>query len=445
MPDNNNNASNVNTYALPTTGVLTDITFGADSYEIGLGSSTREAIENAFDDISERIDENEEIVSNALNDLEERKADTTDLPVIPTNVSTFTNDAGYLTSTDISGKADKSEMSVTTSGDQTTITLKTGTSATVINAHQDISNYFNDVAYDSSTNRINFKNGNTVKKYIDTTDIFDSDDYYTKDYIDETEKTIALALTDLNDRLNLKVDDTDLATVATTGSYNDLTNKPTVSGDIIENGTNLVTSGAIYNAIVDNERVVASALTYLNETKITVSDIPSNVSDFANDKGYINGAVYDSTNKLLKFNYDGTTMASISTTNIFDPDDYYTKTDIDAADRVVAESLNNLNNIKSDKTLLVNHGTSDTTFTLTPNTKHVWGEVASLTITLGTEISGIVNIFYFQFDSGSTATTLSLPASIKWNYDEQLVVLPNTRYQINIEGGIATVGFATLT
>ena len=40
---------------------------------------------------------------------------------------------------DISGKADKSEMAVSTSGDKTTITLKDGTSATVLNAHQDIS------------------------------------------------------------------------------------------------------------------------------------------------------------------------------------------------------------------------------------------------------------------------------------------------------------------
>lgn len=39
----------------------------------------------------------------------------------------------------IDGKADKSEMSISTSGDQTTITLKSGTQATVLNAHQDIS------------------------------------------------------------------------------------------------------------------------------------------------------------------------------------------------------------------------------------------------------------------------------------------------------------------
>lgn len=45
----------------------------------------------------------------------------------------------YLTSSDITGKANKSEMAVSTSGDKTTITLKTGTSAEVLNAHQDIS------------------------------------------------------------------------------------------------------------------------------------------------------------------------------------------------------------------------------------------------------------------------------------------------------------------
>lgn len=67
-----------------------------------------------------------------------------DLSDKPTNVSEFTNDAGYLTQhQDISGKADKSEMSVVdgtgADADKTTITLKNGTSATVIKQHQDIS------------------------------------------------------------------------------------------------------------------------------------------------------------------------------------------------------------------------------------------------------------------------------------------------------------------
>ena len=49
----------------------------------------------------------------------------------------------YATTTDISGKADKSEMSVTdgtgSDADKTTIQLKSGTSATVLKTHQDIS------------------------------------------------------------------------------------------------------------------------------------------------------------------------------------------------------------------------------------------------------------------------------------------------------------------
>jgi len=44
-----------------------------------------------------------------------------------------------LTKDSLDTKANKSEMAVTTNGDQTTITLKEGTSVTVINAHQDIS------------------------------------------------------------------------------------------------------------------------------------------------------------------------------------------------------------------------------------------------------------------------------------------------------------------
>ena len=69
---------------------------------------------------------------------------------------------------------------------------------------------------------------------------------------------------------------------------------------------------------------------------------------------------------------------------------------------------------ESGITTQVNHGTSDTTFTLPPNQYHTWGEVASLTLTLGTEISGQANGYWFSFDSGDTATTLSLPETAGW-------------------------------
>ena len=84
----------------------------------------------------------------------------------------------------------------------------------------------------------------------------------------------------------------------------------------------------------------------------------------------------------------------------------------------------------------VNHGTSDTTFTLTPNTFHVWDEVASLTLDLGSETSGIANEYLFQFTSGSEPTTLSLPDDIKWA--NELAIEPNKIYQVSILKGLAS-------
>lgn len=86
---------------------------------------------------------------------------------------------------------------------------------------------------------------------------------------------------------------------------------------------------------------------------------------------------------------------------------------------------------------LSNHGTSSTTFTLTPNVLHVWGTVRKLTLTLGSEVLGVANEYLFQFTSGSTATTLSLPTSVKWQ--EDLTIEKNKTYQVSILNGFATV------
>lgn len=87
----------------------------------------------------------------------------------------------------------------------------------------------------------------------------------------------------------------------------------------------------------------------------------------------------------------------------------------------------------------VNHGTGDTTFTLTPNTFHIWEEVAALDLSLGDETSGIANEFLFQFTSGATPTTLTLPDSIKWANDAAPTIAENMIYQISILKGLASV------
>lgn len=89
---------------------------------------------------------------------------------------------------------------------------------------------------------------------------------------------------------------------------------------------------------------------------------------------------------------------------------------------------------ESGITTQANHGTADTTFTLPPNQYHTWGEVTSLTLTLGAETSGQANGYWFSFDSGDTATTLSLPETVKTD----IVVEPNMHYECSIVGNYMT-------
>jgi hypothetical protein len=91
---------------------------------------------------------------------------------------------------------------------------------------------------------------------------------------------------------------------------------------------------------------------------------------------------------------------------------------------------------------IVNHGTDDTTFSVTPNTLHIWGEVAALTLTLATPTDAtIVNEYMIQFTSGSTATTLSLPASLTW-YGSAPSIEADKTYQISIINNVGIWGGA---
>ena len=99
------------------------------------------------------------------------------IPVVPTNVSAFTNDAGYTTNT---GTITEITMNGESKGTSGVVDL-----GTVITEHQSLSDYytktevdglipsvegyFDGAEYDSNSKRINFKHGQTVKAYIDAT------------------------------------------------------------------------------------------------------------------------------------------------------------------------------------------------------------------------------------------------------------------------------------
>lgn len=92
---------------------------------------------------------------------------------------------------------------------------------------------------------------------------------------------------------------------------------------------------------------------------------------------------------------------------------------------------------------VVNHGTSDTTFSLTPNVFHVWGTVGTLTLSLATGEVGYVQEYMFEFTSGSTATTLTLPSTLKWiNGVTPSDIEAGKTYQVSIMNGIGVIGGA---
>ena len=85
---------------------------------------------------------------------------------------------------------------------------------------------------------------------------------------------------------------------------------------------------------------------------------------------------------------------------------------------------------------------SDTTPTLDPNKLYVFPEMATLTPTLASPTDNtIVNEYHFVFDSGSTATVLTLPASVL--QPDGFTVEANMHYEVSIlEGAMTAQGWA---
>lgn len=105
-----------------------------------------------------------------------------------------------------------------------------------------------------------------------------------------------------------------------------------------------------------------------------------------------------------------------------------------AASGITSSNITSWNG-KAEKIAEINHGTSDTTFALTPNIHHVWGEVTSLTLTLATGEAGIANEYMFRFYSGSTPTTLNLPSTVQWV--QPLTCQQDKYYEVSIIDNLA--------
>lgn len=83
-------------------------------------------------------------------------------------------------------------------------------------------------------------------------------------------------------------------------------------------------------------------------------------------------------------------------------------------------------------------GSGTVTKQINPNTFYSFGECSSLTITFGSETSGIVNVYSFEFTSGTNPTTLNLPPEVKFPSGEAFAAEANKIYEISIRNNKAT-------
>lgn len=72
-----------------------------------------------------------------------------------------------------------------------------------------------------------------------------------------------------------------------------------------------------------------------------------------------------------------------------------------------------------------------------PDVLNVWGEMASLTIDFAAGSEGYAHEYCMEFISGATATTLSLPESVK--FPDEPTIEPNMRYQISVVNNIGLI------
>lgn len=83
---------------------------------------------------------------------------------------------------------------------------------------------------------------------------------------------------------------------------------------------------------------------------------------------------------------------------------------------------------------IIDHQSSVTSLQIEPDQYHRWGEMASLTISLETSIyTDILHEYMFEFTSGTTPTTLSLPANLLYGMKGAPTIKANTTYEFHIQ------------
>lgn len=246
--------------------------------------------------------------------------------------------------------------------------------------------------------------------------------------------------------------------VATSGSYNDLSDKPTIPSAVTEStvsGWGFTKNTGTYSKPstgipkTDLASAVQTSLgkadtalqsipsEYITETELTAKGYTTNIGTITGIKmngaskgtsGVVDLGTVITAHQDISGKLDASVAATTYATKAEIPQDYLTEENVN--EYIYAP--------------IINHGTSDSSFALTANEYHVWGTMASLTLTLATpEDATIYNEYMFEFTSGSTATTLSLPSTIQWTIAPSIEA--NKTYQVSIVNNLGVIaGFAAI-
>ena len=217
--------------------------------------------------------------SGSYDDLSDKPT----IPTVPTNVSAFTNDAGYLTEhQSLSDYYTKSEVNTELADKQDKLTA--GTNITI-----DANNVISSTGGTQVQADWN-QTDDTAVDYIKNKPVFpDTSEFVTKEEYNPKEVAIAEALTELNEN---KADKTELPDVSTFATKTELNAKQ----DALVSGTNIKT--------INNQSILGEGNIEIqgggggtqqqadwNQTDTTAVDYiknkPTNVSAFTNDAGYL--------------------------------------------------------------------------------------------------------------------------------------------------------------
>lgn len=84
--------------------------------------------------------------------------------------------------------------------------------------------------------------------------------------------------------------------------------------------------------------------------------------------------------------------------------------------------------------------TGTLTLTLDPNVYYKISNYTILNLTLGTTDAAYMDEFMFEFTTGSSTTTLSLPSTVKWMGGSAPTIKTNKTYQVSIVNNLAVIG-----